>query len=292
MNMLENIKKALSSITAAVPFIYLLGFVIVNTYLSKFGVYDMDVISANYLKAGIFFVFFTSFSIAGIFLIFVNDGVFETSLKKQGFLLSFALLASSTLAFVIFRASANIRTPWAENDVRFAIGFSLYSLLLLISALGWLMKWERLRESSFFHLLQVAILIAFIYLCIREASARWFILIFIYFTFSTLGLVEDFFKKEYRFTSLPFTFFNLIGIAAIFGISVYNGLPPTYGGAKMKVNQILFKDSVSVNSAKYLELKQVEILYTGSEFYVIKLSDSTFIQIPKDNLQSAIFLQR
>jgi hypothetical protein len=160
----------------------------------------------------------------------------------------------------------------------------------MLVILASIFRWDKLKDSIIFLFVTIVCLLTFIFLCIRESSARWLILIFSYFTISTAGMMQAIYKKEYRLTSLPFTFFNLIALCALFGVTVYDGIPPTYGGSKMKVKEILFKDTVTINSQKYLQLKNAQILYISSDFYTIKFNDSIFVQIKKDNIQSTTLL--
>ena len=114
--MIEKIKQLASLLPLLIAGIYISGFIIVNSYLSTYSVQDVESLSFNYLKAGIFYFLFLTISVSCIFASFgkPTDNL-QTNYHQYFILINNSLFVCLVLSFILFRPFAVFQTPYIVN---------------------------------------------------------------------------------------------------------------------------------------------------------------------------------
>lgn len=70
---MEDYTKVLTNISKAIPIVYIMGFIVINANLSKYGFSDFEVLNATYLKAGVIITLLLSILFLAIYFSFTKE---------------------------------------------------------------------------------------------------------------------------------------------------------------------------------------------------------------------------
>lgn len=289
--MLERAKKLLSSISLAIPLIYIIGFIIVNAYLSKYSIYDVEALSFNYLKAGIFFIGILALSATCVFASFgkPTDNL-SISFHKFFILIHNCFLVCSLLVIILFKPLSKVETPLIKHALFYGIGMLCFCLYLLSRLIIRDVANRSRKSVIIISIFQIGLLLIFLISVSRIIPVTyWLVWFFVMTTLIFTVNLGEYFDGKFNFLNLPLIFVGLASMCAFFGYFVYGHLPNYASGPKLNARHILFVDSIGVNNKKEIELKDKEIIYSGSSNYFIAIDDSTLLQVSNSNIRNAIY---
>lgn len=258
----QTLLQSSLSITAI---IYILGFVVSNSYYGLFGVFNYDLVQSRYLAAGISFIYFTILG-SIIFGLAISLGYW----LKPGNAEFFAtILSVSYLAILLmYAAIAHKNNP--ENFLISIMSVSPFFLLVVI--IGCFISWVVVGELVFN----------------KMKEFRW---------------VDKFIENTKKLPPL-ITYTVIIGYiltcASIFGKTIWGVLTPEYGGGKPY--EAVFKlesEFAENNDMLFLPIgnegitPQLKILYETDKEYVVLTATSNkqpiALRIPKDIITEVVY---
>jgi hypothetical protein len=117
--LIEKITAASQYIVVPTLALYLLGFLCINAFLSRFGIVDFDIVNARYLIAGVFPMFGLGISLAVGWNLFTDTLRSYDSENRWGHVLAYLKFGSSIFAasflFELFVAAGRITQPVVWN---------------------------------------------------------------------------------------------------------------------------------------------------------------------------------
>ena len=271
--------------------LYVIGFVVHNTYLSNFGSYEFELVQAKYILSGFGAVAFYSICFAYI-SIKVNLSYIPDSLhfdKLLPWLLrvvslpyviySFLYLDSATDLLIDGDSLVKLSALFFQTAA-FVVTFSLFDLVFMYS------EGERLNARvirSVFRIISVPMIIATIIIAWNNAEFSSVVKASAYLFFVFLGLsfgqedrknciepdyLDSNTKEEHQ--NLFKIFFNIIAITFVLWLIVFNyvaavypKIPAALGGAKIELVQIYSGNKII--SSKLIQETRDWILYINQE---------------------------
>ncbi len=287
--MREKLKEFISYIAIITPIVYIIGFVIVNSYLSKYGVSDFEVITSSYLKSSLLFSFLCFTIIATILVSFKNptDNLKKNAHEHLLFYSNFLLLCSIIVPILFGSGFSFITNGFFSFK---SIGLFSFMLYIFIRILIWQPAFS--KKSYFilyFSILSTLLIVYLISLSFDKSVTKYFI-----FSFLLIGIIlsleyGDYKDGTYRIDKLTFTILTLLFVTIIYGRYVYGEIPTYFGGPKNSFSEICIKDSIIINNVKTNKLLNSRIIYSNSTNYFVELNDSTLIQLNQDMAKYIIY---
>jgi hypothetical protein len=283
--MREKLKEFISYIAIIIPIVYIIGFVIINSYLSKYGVYDYEVVSFTYLKSSILYSFLCFTIIAIILISFPNptDNLKKNAHEHLLFYSNF-LFFCSIVTPMLFGSGIAL---FPKHLLSFtSIGFYSFLLYVFIRILIWRPKFSKISHFVYYTLfLSFLLIIHLLSLSQQNSVIKYFI-----FSFLMIGTIlsleyGDYKDGTYRIDKLAFTILMIFFAAVIYGRNVYGELPSYFGGPKNSFKEICIKDSILINDSKTDKILNRKIIYSNSTIYFIEIDDSTLLQLNRDMIK-------
>lgn len=273
---------------------YISGFIIVNSYLGKYGIKDYDAFRTEYLVAGFLF-----FILIGLWFFFVGrniiklDGHSEKNIKLynslggtsnrwnfMGFITPMIDLIASYVFLVVL--TAIIFLSYKNNLI-----YSLFGGAAAIHFFVYAVQTSKASESItkwFYLLITIADLVVislFLYLMDKlliEVAGFFLIMTFAMFQFADI--------KKYIHSSIKYlvsvylvVMVIVIGSGVIFGTGLYEEIKSSLGGAKPPIVKIVVKDDDLPEAL----IKQLEIISgVSSSFKLLAQSDKELYLLPQN----------
>jgi len=281
--MREKLKEFISYIAIIIPIVYIIGFVIINSYLSKYGVYDFEVVSFTYLKSSILYSFLCFTVIAIILISFQNptDNLKKNAHEHLLFYSNFLLFCSIVIPMLF---GSGILLLLKNQLLSFtSIGFYAFILYIFIRILIWRPKFSKISYFVYYTLfLSFLLIIYLLSLSQQNAVIKYFIVSFL--IIGTILSLEygDYKDGTCRIDKLAFTILMIFFAAVIYGRNVYGELPAYFGGPKNSFNEMCIKDSILIDNSKTDRILNKKIIYSNSTIYFIEVNDSTILQLNRD----------
>lgn len=257
------------AITISVAILYVIGFVVVNSYLAKAGIYSFEIINSQYLSAGVLtaFVFAIFAFVVGRRVYFLESDYDE--FVKLGFdekkpirsfvwaifcfLYNYIELAFGIVVGVYWTASI-----FFENvDGSFVLGAFLFGLF----AIDYLILWRGgLYEKLPFVTLPLASVgfIAAIYVAyINIHDPRvYFLLVTYVVVVVLLNIVLDtaYIRAKNKSWTIFWATVTILGVAVLFGKSFYGEVKRELGGAKPIIVTLVMSDDTPKSIGKILQI--------------------------------------
>jgi hypothetical protein len=227
----EKIKKYFDLFPIVVPAIYILGYIVVNGYLSNYNFSDYNILNLTYLKAGILYSFLITIIFITMKLSFIEDTMTD-NLKKSWPSL---LIATANILFIttIFSFFIIDFKDLMDKDIKafklFGVCFILYILFRI-----WMMGKKPKNKLGVVVLIVPQIIFTLIILLI---FCHYFNTVKdILFFNSGLALIiflalGDFGDKNYS-GKIVTDVILLIVFSFFFGKNIYGNLPFKFGGGQ------------------------------------------------------------
>ncbi len=268
-----NGASILKFVPAFIGIAYIFGFVIINSYLSKFNFLDDNFLSIKYLSVGLTFLIFITPVIA-IVVSYYHNPTDDRSITKGTYsnLITIIVAYGVIIDFITFDSD---REPNYTGRI-------IFGVLLLISGLTMYLTSYKYRNMS----VSNKSIIVLVPLLIYYFLSSFFLpiipiikpmLIFIGIgIFVIYGLIGD---RNFSYFEGSMYLFALIFFASIFGNQVYGKLPNYLGGAKpinikcyIDENKTQLFENIGFEISERFTFDS-ELLYQSKDKYLFKIGD-------------------
>ena len=285
-NPTSNVFSALRKFSAFFPafafLVYIIGFVVINSYLLTYNFFDENLLSTNYLKAGILLSLLLFPLFARIFKNFSNptDNLLIAIREWPGILLDMVcygmwfslilippyhdvkvlplMICLNLIAvhmIILFYASSALATRMKAFSKILALVLLFIIPIIVVGYLGW-------HYSHYAYLFGIIV-----------CSGIVFTLLLGHYGDKTLSMKD-----------VAFALIAMVFAASFFGKYVYGYVPRGYGGGKPSEATILF-NAKGLEWARQLELRPggtsnqipTKIVYAGNDRYLLQLGQATVV---------------
>jgi hypothetical protein len=307
-----NRKEILEFITGAGPIyfaivfgiIYVLGFLIINTHLSKFGIFELDIASVRYVTAGAIYCAFLL-----IFYLFAGRAIIHgkkwlskellflyiKGIKGIWPLITFIESIINFIFFICLSAAAFVTIAYDLSQAIYFYSFLLVVFLIVypLELLGFDGKFPR---ANLIFLISYKVIAILLFL-LTSANYQPMIVFYTYFGIAIyINFVLDRFERwKINSDIVLFTIMHamifFLGTAITFGSLIYGEVTTEIGGGKPMEATIKIEDDFK----KYLDgidiikgEKTVNIVYLTKEYLFIK-TDKETLRIPESAIKVISF---
>jgi hypothetical protein len=280
--MKEKLKEFISFSAVIIPMVYIVGFVIINSYLSRFGVLDSEFLSITYLKAGVYFSFLCFMVFTLILISFARP---TDNLKKNApeHVLFFHNLLFFCSVVSLFTFGSPKTLPFESRTSFLSIGFYCFMSYMFLRFLIWKPRMTKITFAILYLIFLSGLLLVFLFALSNVFPAvKYFVGSFFLIGFFIALEYGDYKDGTYRLDKLGFAMLLFIMATSLYGRNVYCDLPTYLGGSKNPFIEICLNDSISIENIKNDKIFNKEIIYSNSTAYYIQINDSTLVQVNKD----------
>lgn len=299
------------SFAVALGVFYVLGFLVVNAHLNRYGVFDLDIANVRYLAAGAVYTFYLVlfYLFGGRAILFgkkwmTNDIDFlrKTGANELWSLLAFIHSFVHVIFFLCLSAASFSATAFSGAET-----FFFYSVLSLAFLVDYTMDIRNLdvRYPKLHLVIQLAIKITSIVVFFILAESWKPITVFFTYLAITMYLnfvLDDF--ERHRITADRVTFSTIytivffLGTAVSFGALTYGDVSRKIGGGQFTEATIALKEeygglfSGKVQSLSKIDVKVIHVtdkhLYIELNGETIRIPDSSikWLTLKKQNLSA------
>jgi hypothetical protein len=264
---MEELKKGLDYLPKVVPMIYILGFIIINGYLSNFGFSDFNILNATYLKVGVLFSILLSVIFLAIYLAHDKDNLTDDIRKSWPSL----ILSCNNILFVNIILSQSFFAILKAPNINNKLALLTWIFIFLYLGFRVFFSENRLAKNDrgflVLNLPQLVLLIIINILLFCQNINSLFLFLFmsiisIQITIS-LGVYGD---KNYRGRIIS-DFFVLIVASFFFGSKVYPKIPSRFGGGKEY--RIVYNENVP-NEISEKKKDTLIVLFENTDRFLLK----------------------
>jgi hypothetical protein len=295
---MSKIWDSFEIIPAGLFILYLTGFLIINTHLAQYGIYEVDLL--NYARAGTgFFIF----NLIPILAAYVTGYLVALEGKQQIPIIIIALSSSVIIAsfygFIVFTPIANPSIPTQDTETSFIFIFVIPGLMVVL-LYAW-KEWHRVAAFLLLGLVPVAIWLMWRWLYRENITLLYclFITWLLYAVFGAFRETKTPLLEEGQKTSVSrkadistagtLAIFVLLVSSVLYGLLVYKWVPMGYGGGRSyNVRLYLSHEETEkllnsqITTAAVLQ-KPVEVVYITGKMYYIRLGATT-IALPVESI--------
>lgn len=279
---IDDIMKAVTTISGAIAglgfIFYALGFIVVNSYLSTFGIHEFDILKPSYLSAGVVFVFANTLIIAipvGLGLILLK--IVDPKSSRAAFAFPFfGTVFVVVFSFLFATVIINFLTAGLQSDQ----GINLF--------VSW--KQYGLYSLSIFIFASMSALIAFMLVGLGETPGN-----IIKDTLSDKAMSLEFFRGVGR--SSIFLLLAIFLLLTAWSHDIYPRIGAEFGGGKPATVQIVVLDSnnQSLFTAMGIDMnsnvsEKIRLIDENDNYVTVVTNKGNAIRITKSLLASIVFL--
>ncbi len=279
-NSFTDYNKIINLTIAIFPITYIFGFIVINSYLSRYSLYDFVLFDAVFLKAGLLFLVFLLSLVFLFHISFQNANNFK--LYNLPHAIKFIFISLISLVFIFFLLSIFIKSP--VSSMLFIYERQIYLLILLVFFVNFL------KTTKILTIVQILMIFAYFILKSFYSTlltyAWWFSLV-VFFLF-VFYYEENILKKYYN--KFVFIMISLIVVCSSFGAIIYDQIPAIFGGGKPykigvnKENIILSKSEIRIDT--------LDILHENSNKYLVRNKNKEIIFVNKSDFGSVISIKQ
>lgn len=288
----EKIDILIKLFALLISTIYVCGFIVFNTHLNIYGIYDFNITNSNYLVSGaIFFLFIVTYGLFGgrsIVLMKKWMSSHINTLKKVGHTSSGPIIGFiySFIELTFFHCiSSAIFYGYAidGNSLSFYVPiFSLTFIIVYIIDITDINQKYPMSITIIEAILKIIVIYSFF---MTQNNSDLMVIFGIFFCFSMyINLVLDNFERN-RNSSIDNLLFTLIysivfffGSAIIFGMLVYGNISKNIGGGKSPIVEITLNNQDNQFKETYFSgqviYKSTENIYIKTKKEILSLSSS------------------
>jgi len=298
----EQIEKVIKSIPLFTLIVYIIGYIVYNVYLNRFGFVDNQVLNFQYLVVGIISVACLLPSFIGLICIHVFDNVeFSNGLYVNPLAVSLIITNCLSLIFIVIVFELNVvyqvlgfEIAISGIYIAYAIAVSLITVLIFAFT-----KRKYLIDNRLDGIIKDVSAISatiIVLIVVLNKDTRFLIALFIINNAIIMFLSFNFFKNinlkgknidilNSKFFIVPF--FILIASYS-WGLNVYGEIPQYYGGGKTTYSSLIIKNSEDENVKRITDLEiknnqidSIKIIHQNSNNYFIQTKDSVNMTLSK-----------
>ena len=273
---IDKAKKHLGLFPFAIGMAYFIGFIVVNSYLSEFDFIHDSLLSINYLSAGFSFMVFTIPLIVIIYSSYKNP-TDNASKSKHEFWSILSIIFYYALLLDIFTFNKEVAVPWQERVIYFTLLLYTMIVFFLSSNAARNVSWIKSILWMLIPILIYNIFSIFYLPVIKEL--KFLIVLTGLAVFLILGDMGD---NDYSISRTGLLIFGIIISSALFGYSVYDKIPPKFGGTKRPYVQC-FVNKEGLSVIKKLDVKfdslssfSCQIRYSSQHYFLVKHENQMF----------------
>lgn len=249
---LELLFKLLRLASYSFPVIYLLGFIIVNSYIFQFGSISLNIFDSRIVSAGISFAFLISPFVCLLFY-FDKKNIPSDALNIALVSLEFNLIVMMESNIMFGNAfnsivSAILALPFLYIMSSFLVLFVIVAVLALHS------KQLDVNKLNKYYIIFAIINIILFWCLLGSTPKKYYFFAGIIFVFASLILsyeyngeksIKHFMRADInqRIRSLYVAIMLIIIAASLFGKWFYPLVPPYYGGGKLRDVEVVIRDA-------------------------------------------------
>lgn len=279
--MKQNIKDFISAWAIIFPIIYVLGFVIVNSYLSNYGVSDYDIISLNYLKSGILYIIIClAFTFAAEKKNSTkNENISDVWTETTALCHELLIICSIISPFIFGIYQENFYKKISILEI-----FSSTSLLIYLIVRVYFSR-KKISEKKYIIICNIFLSILLLIFLLPSIIQNHYVIIFIIF-FSTISILlsailKDIKDNRIEIKELSYAIIIIIIYSVLYGKFLYGEVPTYLGGPITTPKEIYLNDSIMINDSTVKMLSEKQIVYSNSYTYFVKFNDTTLIAIDR-----------
>jgi len=248
---LEIMLKLLQLASYSIPAIYLLGFIVVNSYIFQFGTISLSIFDSRIISAGISFAFLI---LPLVYLLFylTEKNIYSNASNVALVSIEFNLIIMLE-SFIVFSGAFNsiISAIFAFPYLILMLIFVTYSVIVKMIASRYY-GLDKKKSNTFFIICTIINIVLF--WCLLDDVARKY-----YFFMGAIFLIASLISSYYyndkssighfmnmgigeRVRSLFMAIMFMIVFASTFGKLFYPFIPPYYGGGALKNVEIVLKE--------------------------------------------------
>lgn len=254
-----NIKRLLTYLPLAIPVIYIIGYIVTSSYLSRFGLNDNSFLNFGYLRSGVLFTFVLIILIWGVYIAFDKKSMTD-NLEKSW---RSHLLAFQNTLIITFLLSSPIFFELIDSNnkiINFII--ELIFILFVLFNLIYTKKLDEYGNLKLSYLLPGIFSLVLLIVISGVTNPKIYILSFIcvFISIITGITIGDFGDKNYK-QQLLSNFICLFFTSYMFGYYIYKDVPSRFGGGKPY--EIVISDLKTTNliDSKVILLDTVSVVY-------------------------------
>jgi len=278
---------------------YVFGFIIVNTNLLKYGVYEFSLIRARYVAAGLLFVFLITLPLS-LSLVFHRWFSVTWTKREQ------ELAEERETMERIYQRERKIEELKEYDLVHFGklskeplmlyfrgcFGSVLFPFLLLIFPLSYLLSYRMIVWYQAARILAgIGVMFAFL----------GFLAFFLPLTYHPLKAALE--KKSFDTTIVmfyfSFCFISLVALAVFYGHAAYPWIPPSLGGGSPSIIQLMGSED-QIESLSHLGIdkenarltQEIELLDRTDAMYIVLVTNrygqKEAVEVGKDLVQGVL----
>jgi hypothetical protein len=256
------------------PITYLFGFIVINSHLSSYSLFDFVLFDGVFLKAGLLFILFLALLVFIFHISFQNTKDLNVFNLPHAF--KFILFSICSLIFIFFLLSIFVKVP--KNSFFFHYERTISFIILTI------FFWNFLKTNKILTIIQLFLILGYFifksYYSTSLTYAWWFSLI-VFFLF--VFLYEEYAIKKY-YNKIVFIILSLLVICSLFGSIIYKEIPANFGGGKMyKIG--VSKENI-IFSNNQLTIDTLDVLHENSLKYLVRNKKNQIFFVNKSDFGS------
>lgn len=283
-NFMTDLKKIFDIVLKVAPFAYILGFFVVNGYLTSYDFTEYNILNLTFLKTGILFIIFASLIIVAVYFSFTPETMTDNYKKSwPSIVLSLYLLHLLTFLLVPLFRDAN--TIFEKRPV-LPIMITALKLLLVLFML-WASNKIPKNSGGVLLLTIPAIVLMIVILSVysyynSSIAILWAaVMVLGVKVFLVFGDIGD---KNYKIGVLP-DFIFLIAFAFFFGKLLYPKIPNNFGGGQpyqiaLSKSQNILTDTITS------KLDTFSVLYENDARFLLLSKSKEILSAEKSELKS------
>ncbi len=283
---MDELKKLQEIILKAVPIIYLLGFCIINGYLSNFEYSEYNILNVTFFKAGFLFTICVSIIILVVYHSFTPETMTDDFTKAYPSILH-SIYQINVIICVFTIPFLHI----THVNILSAIIVTIVSFYVF-----WISSYPAKRyllSKSIFLYYALAVL-PYISLIAYLFSKNYLVGIIWLFGMLTGAIAflsfGDFGDKQYNIQIVR-DFIFLIALSLLFGKFVYGELPTVIGGGKPY--QMATARKLEIYSDSIInKLDTFQVLYESDVRYILKDKKGQVFNTKKDELKTVLLIKK
>ncbi len=287
---MSDLKKVFDVLIKATPIAYILGFCVINGYLTSFDFSEYNFLNLSFLKAGILLVTLISLVTLSVYFAFSPDTMTDNLTKSwPSIILSYYLL--SLLAFLLAPIYETEDTILKQTYLQKKL-LLILKLVLVIFMLWASYKRPKNKKGILFLTLPAIILISAIlaFYSYHNSAVGYLWVAIIVLGIKAMLILGDIGDKNYRFSVIVDILF-LIGFAFLFGKFLYPKTPSSFGGGKpYKIG--LSKSQNILTDSTIIKIDTFHVLYENESRYLLLNKRNEIISTEKNDLKTVIIIKK
>lgn len=277
-----QIERVAAYLPHAGALVYFIGYIVFNSFLSNYRIYEFKLISFEYLKAGLFFMVVI---ILPIFFIIRHEIRTPTDNLKENVeelkLLFFRLSIYFVISFMLI-----FRKPEVTLTLLNLSG--IYFILLFISTSFFAKKWPLGIRRGIVLIMPFSLIIYILF----SRDLDYISFCFMFITIPAVMLINyiDYGQKKLNPSSIIGLVVVIFYGASMFGLTCYKRLSPYFGGPENRKIVLLFNSNVQrellvstlKDSIKGNQTSVLTVVYENEQALYFLLRDSSVLNLNKN----------